>query len=99
MDLDDLQAIAEKEREERKAVRIRCCTAAGCLSSGSKAVAEGLEAAIARAGLADTVQVGEVGCMRLCCEGPLLHVDPDGPLYERVTPADAPTIILTALPL
>jgi bidirectional [NiFe] hydrogenase diaphorase subunit len=93
MDLDDLQEIAEKEREERKAVRIRCCTAAGCLSSGSKAVAEGLEAAIARAGLADTVQVGEVGCMRLCCEGPLLQVDPDGPLYERVTPADAPTII------
>ena len=41
MDLDDLRAIAEKERAAQKAVRIRCCTAAGCLSSGSKAVIEG----------------------------------------------------------
>ncbi len=47
MDLDDLRAIAEKERGAEKAVRIRCCTAAGCLSSGSKAVIAGLEAAIA----------------------------------------------------
>ena len=32
----------------------------------------------------DRVQVCEVGCMRLCCEGPLVQVDPDGPLYQRV---------------
>jgi bidirectional [NiFe] hydrogenase diaphorase subunit len=93
MDLDDLQAIAETERGGRKAVRIRCCTAAGCLSSGSKAVIEGLEAAIAQAGLDDKVQVAEVGCMRLCCEGPLVQVDPDGLLYEKVTAADAPSIV------
>ncbi len=93
MDLADLQAIAETERSARKPVRIRCCTAAGCLSSGSMKVKEGLEAAVAQAGLGDQVQVCAVGCLRLCCEGPLVQVDPDGPLYERVTPDDAASIV------
>ena len=43
MDLDDLDAIAEKERAARKPVRIRCCTAAGCMSSGSARVIGGAE--------------------------------------------------------
>ncbi len=93
MDLADLQAIAEKERSARKAVRIRCCTAAGCLGSGSMKVKESLEAAIAQAGVRERVQVVEVGCMRLCCEGPLVRVDPEGPLYERVKPAEAAAIV------
>jgi bidirectional [NiFe] hydrogenase diaphorase subunit len=93
MDLDDLGTIAENERTARKSIRIRCCTAAGCLSSGSKAVAEGLEAAVQKSGRGERVQVCEVGCMRLCCEGPLVQVDPDGPLYEKVVPADATSII------
>ena len=93
MDLDDLRAIAEREHAARKAVQVRCCTAAGCLSSASKAVSEGLEAAVAQSGLSDRVQISEVGCMRLCCEGPLVQVAPDGPLFEKVTPADAASIV------
>jgi bidirectional [NiFe] hydrogenase diaphorase subunit len=93
MDLDDLDAIAEKERAGRKPVRIRCCTAAGCLSSGSARVIGGLDAAIGRAGLRDHVEVAEVGCMRLCCEGPLVQVDPEGPLYQRVKPEEAGSIV------
>ena len=93
MDLDDLDAIAEKERAGRKPVRIRCCTAAGCLSSGSARVISELDAAIGRAGLDDRVAVAEVGCMRLCCEGPLVQVDPEGPLYQRVRPEEAGSIV------
>jgi bidirectional [NiFe] hydrogenase diaphorase subunit len=93
MDLADLRAIAEAERAARKPVRIRCCTSAGCLSSGSMKVKEGLEAAIAAASLGEQVGVCEVGCMRLCSEGPLVGVDPDETLYERVTPGDAPSIV------
>jgi bidirectional [NiFe] hydrogenase diaphorase subunit len=93
MDLDDLQAIAEKERAERKPQRIRVCTAAGCLSSGSRAVLEGLDAAVAGAGLGERVQVCEVGCMRLCCEGPLVGVDPGGALYQKVTPEEARSVV------
>jgi bidirectional [NiFe] hydrogenase diaphorase subunit len=93
MDLDDLHAIAAKERSDRKPVRLRCCAAAGCLSSGSAKVRQGLEAAIAQAGLGDRVQVCDVGCLRLCGEGPLVQVDPAGPLYERVEPGAAESII------
>src|ERR1035441_8028628 len=93
MELVDLQAMAEKERSARKPVRIRCCTAASCLWSGSMKVKEALEAAVRDSGFLDQVGVSEVGCMRLCCEGPLVQVDPDGPLYEGVQPGDAASIV------
>jgi bidirectional [NiFe] hydrogenase diaphorase subunit len=93
MDLAELQEIAAHERQNWKTTRIRCCTAASCLSSQGQAVKDQLTAAVAKAGLQDSVQVCAVGCMRLCCEGPLVQVDPAGTLYEKVTPAEAPTII------
>jgi bidirectional [NiFe] hydrogenase diaphorase subunit len=93
MDLDDLRAIAEAERSTRKPVRIRCCTAAGCLPLGSMKIKEYLDAAIEQAGLGDRVESSTVGCMRLCCAGPLVQVDPDGPLYERVKAEQALAIV------
>jgi bidirectional [NiFe] hydrogenase diaphorase subunit len=102
MDLVELKEIAQKERVSDKPVQIRCCVAAGCLSANSQAVKEGLEASVTAAGLAETVEVRGVGCMRLCCQGPLVQVEkktePEslGTLYEKVTPEDAPSII-TAL--
>ena len=35
MDLDELNEIAEKELAARKKFTIRCCMAAGCMSSNS----------------------------------------------------------------
>jgi bidirectional [NiFe] hydrogenase diaphorase subunit len=93
MDLAELQAIAEKERTSRKPLRVRVCTAAGCLSSGSKAVKEALDSSVAAASLGDRVQVCEVGCMKLCCEGPLVGVDPEGALYQKVTADDAASLV------
>jgi bidirectional [NiFe] hydrogenase diaphorase subunit len=93
MVIDDLTAIAEKELGSRKKTVIRCCMAAGCMSSRSGAVKSGLEKAVRDAGLGDQVEVRGVGCMRLCCEGPLVGVDPQSTLYEMVTPEDAPAII------
>jgi bidirectional [NiFe] hydrogenase diaphorase subunit len=93
MDLADLLAIAEHERSARKPVRIRCCAASSCLRSGSMKVKDALETAVAESALGGQVDLCEVGCMRLCCEGPLVQVDPDGPLYERVQPKDAASIV------
>jgi bidirectional [NiFe] hydrogenase diaphorase subunit len=96
MDLSDLQEIGQKELATRKPVRVRVCTAAGCLSSGAVAVKQRLDDAVAAKDLGDRVEVCEVGCMRLCCEGPLVHVtaEKDEPiLYERVEPAEAPTVL------
>ena len=93
MVIDDLIAIADKEASSRKKTVIRCCMAAGCMSSHSDWVKVGLEKAVRDAGLADQVEVRGVGCMRLCCQGPLVGVDPDGILYEKVAPEDAASLV------
>ncbi len=93
MDLADLLEIKEKELRARKPIRLRCCLAAGCMSSNGQAVKESLDRAVQEAGLADEVEVRGVGCMRLCCEGPLVAVDPAGILYQKVGPEDAAAIV------
>jgi bidirectional [NiFe] hydrogenase diaphorase subunit len=92
MDLAELLEMADKEGKGRKEVPIRCCTAAGCISSNSLAVKQCLEAAVKKEKVDDRVEVRGVGCMRLCCQGPLVQVGVNGPLYEKVTPEDAPSI-------
>ena len=94
MDLQTLQEIAEAERERCKPVRIRCCTAAGCASSGAEAVKKELEQAVEN-GHSDTVEVSSVGCMRFCGRGPLVSVDQgeSHTLYEQVTPETAGSIV------
>src|SRR5512141_2426562 len=106
MDIDDLNQIAANEKAARKKHVIRCCMAAGCISSDSKGVREALEKAVKEAGLEDQVEVRGVGCMKLCCQGPLVQVDTheagatveittdgQGPLYERVKPEDAASLV------
>jgi bidirectional [NiFe] hydrogenase diaphorase subunit len=121
MVIDDLVEIAEKDRAGRKRYTIRCCMAAGCMSSNSKGVKEALEKAVKEANLADQVEVRGVGCMKLCCQGPLVQIDSQveptkdgtrttqqgpgscvlvdglvhGPLYEKVTPEDAASVVGT----
>ncbi|HEV2391326.1 MAG TPA: NuoF family protein [Verrucomicrobiae bacterium] len=108
MVLDDLIEIAEKERAGRKKHTLRCCIAAGCMSSNSKGVKEALEKAVKEAGLEGEVEVRGVGCMKLCCQGPLVQLDSaeegatvevssnaPGPLYQKVTPEDAASLVAT----
>jgi bidirectional [NiFe] hydrogenase diaphorase subunit len=95
MIIDDLDAIAEAERSSGKKTLIRCCMAAGCMSSHSEAVKAGLDKVVRDSGLSDRIEVRGVGCMRLCCQGPLVGVDPDGIIYEKVTPEDAPALIIS----
>jgi bidirectional [NiFe] hydrogenase diaphorase subunit len=99
MELNELLEIAQTELSQRKSVQVRCCTAAGCLSSDSQAVKDNLEASVKAAGLQDTVQVSGVGCMRLCCQGPLVQVENQensliSKLYQKVTPENAAEIIV-----
>ena len=94
MIIDDLDAIAEAERSSAKKTVIRCCMAAGCMSSHSEAVKTSLEKIVRDSGLSERIEVRGVGCMRLCCQGPLVGVDPYGIIYEKVTPEDAPAVII-----
>jgi bidirectional [NiFe] hydrogenase diaphorase subunit len=86
MELSDLLDIGARERQARPPVQIRCCVAAGCVSSNSQAVLGRLRESVEQTGLADRVKVAGVGCLRLCGLGPLVAVDPDGALYQKVTP-------------
>ncbi len=95
MDLTELLEIAARENTAREPVQIRCCVAAGCLSSDSLAVKQRLEATVTAMGMEERVQVCGVGCMRLCCQGTLVQVG-ENILYEQVTSENAPAII-TAL--
>ena len=47
MILNDLIQIKEKEQAARKKIVLRCCLAAGCMSSDSKGVKEQLDKAVA----------------------------------------------------
>jgi bidirectional [NiFe] hydrogenase diaphorase subunit len=93
MTLNDLRSLKAKELAARKKITLRCCLAAGCLSSDAKGVKQQLEKAVTDAGLQDEVEVRGVGCMKLCCEGPLVQADPQNALYVKVTAENAPSII------
>jgi bidirectional [NiFe] hydrogenase diaphorase subunit len=93
MILTDLTFIKEKELAASKKIVLRCCMAAGCMSSDSKGVKERLDKAVVDAGLQNEVEVRGVGCMKLCCEGPLVAADPQNSLYVKVTAENAPSII------
>jgi bidirectional [NiFe] hydrogenase diaphorase subunit len=93
VDLHELHEIAAKERAAAPAVHIRVCTAAGCMSSGAPAVLKALQDGTRSAGLKDQVKVCGVGCMRLCCEGPLVQVEPQRALYQKVQAEQAPSIL------
>jgi bidirectional [NiFe] hydrogenase diaphorase subunit len=93
VELSQLHEIADQERQQLPAVRIRCCVAAGCTSSNSEGVLQSLAQSVKAAGMESRVAVVGVGCLRLCSRGPLVAVDPDGSLFANVTPEHAPSII------
>lgn len=93
MELADLRAIADAERAARPPTEIRCCTAAGCASANAPAVLDALKKAVADAELGDRVRAVGVGCMRLCSQGPLVAVEPDGALYQKVTPESGTSVV------
>lgn len=93
MDPRELEARAEAERATWKPVRIRCCTAAGCESTGSRQVLEQLRGAVQDRNLGDRIQVEGVGCMRLCSQGPLVAIDPQRQLFGEVQPEQASSIV------
>jgi bidirectional [NiFe] hydrogenase diaphorase subunit len=97
MQLDDLNAIAEKEKAAAKKVCLRTCMSAGCMSSQADVIKKNLDAEVKAQGLEAEVEVRRVGCMGFCGQGPLVGVDhhDDGreELFEFVKPEDAPAIV------
>ena len=97
MQLDDLNAIAEKEKAAAKKVCLRTCMSAGCMSSQADVIKKNLDAEVKAQGLEAEVEVRRVGCMGFCGQGPLVGVDHHHEgreeLFEFVKPEDAPAIV------
>jgi len=96
MQLDDLNAIAEKQTTSRKRIILRTCMSAGCMSSQADLIKKNLDAEAKAQGMEAEVEVRRVGCMGFCGQGPLVGVDglsAREKLFEFVKPEDAPAII------
>ena len=95
MTVEDLQELAEQEQQRQQQFkhRIFYCSAAGCVSCGSQAIRETLKKSLQQHNLTAQCEVIGTGCMGLCGEGPLVKVDPDGTLYQRVDEATAQRIV------
>ncbi len=73
------------------------CSGAGCLSSGSQAVADALERSLEEQGLSQEVKVVRTGCMGACDLGPVAVVYPEGVFYQKLTPEDAELVVVEHL--
>jgi bidirectional [NiFe] hydrogenase diaphorase subunit len=98
MNSNDLQNLAQREREKQEAFRCRllCCASTPCLSSGGTSVQNAFNAAIRERGLEAEVQIVATGCMGPCSRGPIVTVqqkDAPGKVYEGVTPEIAERIV------
>lgn len=95
MTIDELQQLAVKEQEEKQRYKccINVCVATGCIMCGSERVKEALEETVKERGLENEVLVKGVGCLGLCSAGPMIYIEPDGIIYHKVSPEDAPAIV------
>jgi len=69
------------------------CGGGGCLSSGCEEIKNTLLEELARWGLDKEIKVTVTGCMGPCSLGPMLQVQPEGRLFQRLEPEDVREIV------
>ena len=74
-------------------LQILICGGTGCKASSSHTIADNLQQALEKNGIADKVEVITVGCFGFCEKGPIVKIIPDNTFYTQVTPEDAEEII------
>ncbi|MCX8028309.1 MAG: 4Fe-4S binding protein [Thermodesulfovibrionales bacterium] len=76
-----------------KHITIMMCGGTGCLASGNMKIKEALKDEIASKGLGDSIKVKTSTCNGFCPQGPIMVIQPDGVLYQKVSIKDIPTIV------
>ena len=66
--------------------RVHLCFGPNCTPRGSRSLLPVLEAAVARAGLGDRVEIIATTCRNRCDYGPSLNVYPGPTFYNELTP-------------
>lgn len=72
---------------------ITLCSGSACHASGSKDVAQHIEAEIEKQGLAGEVEIRKTGCHGFCERGPIAVIHPEETCYLQITPKDIPEIV------
>lgn len=80
-------------QSKAKKAKILICQKSPCVKRGAKAVQKALEAAVCDRGLQNQVSIQTTGCMNCCKKGPNIVFMPDKCRYQRVNPADIPTLV------
>jgi len=94
--LEELTELAAEERAKSATgtITLSVCGAAGCLSPASEKLKDVLKAEASVQGYGpDGCRVRHVGCLGLCSAGPIVSVEPEGVLYQKVQVKDAPEIV------
>ena len=73
--------------------QVLVCTGGGCIASGALEISAAFSKEIADAGLADSNQVIETGCLGPCAVGPVVVVYPDAVFYQNVQLDDVREIV------
>ena len=79
------------------AYRVHLCFGPNCSPRGSRGLLPILEAAVARAGLADRVEIIVTSCRNRCDYGPSMNVYPGPTFYNELTPEGIEEIVLEHL--
>ena len=69
------------------------CSSTGCHASGSQEVKKVLEEELVKQGLDHEVRVVETGCNGFCAQGPIMVVQPEGILYQKLKVKDIPHLV------
>lgn len=75
--------------------QVLVCQGTGCISGGAEQIYSSLETEVA--GLKLDIQLKRTGCHGFCQRGPLVVIEPEGVLYTKVKPEDAPEIAQSLL--
>ncbi len=91
MNADELHELAEKELAAQAALehRVIVCAGSGCQALQSDQLIKQLETEVKTRGLEKRCAITGGGCRGLCAEGPLVSVEPQHVVYQRVRPEDA----------
>ena len=69
------------------------CGGTGCRASGSIELKEALGKELVRQGLDKEIRIVETGCNGFCALGPIMIVQPEGILYQKLKVKDIPHLV------
>jgi NADP-reducing hydrogenase subunit HndC len=95
MTAQEFSHLQEQSRKEASSHlhRIGVCCGAGCMTSGSAAVLEAIQARLKAHGLDASYEVRPTGCMGPCNQGPLVKLMPEDRIYQRMNAEKATEVI------